>query len=103
MAKSIKMKAILRKGTLTLRALIRHPMKVSLRDPDTGELTPGHFIQEVICRLNGEVILQAHWGQGISKNPYLSFRYQGASPGDRLSLEWRDNRGRSDAREIVIE
>ncbi|MFP4081081.1 MAG: thiosulfate oxidation carrier complex protein SoxZ, partial [Ectothiorhodospira sp.] len=44
----------------------------------------------------------AHWGPGISRNPYLSFRFEGASAGDTLRISWEDNKGESDSTEAEI-
>ncbi len=102
MRPTIKMRNRLRGDVLSVRALIRHPMAISRRDKDSGKYTEGHYIQEVDCLLNGEPVLHADWGQGISKNPYLSFRLQAVARGDRLSLRWRDNQGGSDELETVV-
>ncbi len=102
MRPSIKMRNRLRGDVLSVRALIRHPMAISRRDQETGEYSEGHYIQEVDCRLNGSLVMHADWGQGVSKNPYLSFRIHGVARGDRLSLSWRDNQGGSDTLEQDI-
>ena len=43
----------------------------------------------------------ANWGTGVSKNPYLSFKYRGAK-GDALTLRWEDNLGESDQLEVAV-
>ena len=70
-------------GVTTVRALIRHPMTLPARD-ELGDITlPAHFIERVVCELNGTVVLTAHWGTGISKNPYIAFAVGGSKPGDQ--------------------
>ncbi|MGD8643783.1 MAG: thiosulfate oxidation carrier complex protein SoxZ, partial [Chromatiales bacterium] len=38
----------------------------------------------------------------ISKNPYLSFKFNGAAAGDALKISWVDNQGKSDSIETQI-
>ena len=97
---TIKVRTQLRKGALTVRALIRHPMDVGRRLRD-GTVEPAHFITRVVCTLNDDVVLDADWGGGIAKDPYLSFVVEGAKAGDRLTLVWRDNQDGRD--EFTVE
>ena len=101
MADSIKVRTQLRNGTLTVRLLIRHPMDVGGRKK-TGATVAPHFIKEVICSHNGEIVMQAHWGAGIARNPYLSFIVGNANAGDKLAVRWVDNQGGKDAFETQI-
>ena len=103
MAGGIKMRISLKDGVTTVRALMRHPMETGRRkDPETGKLIPAHFIEDVVCELNGKAIMTAHWGDGISKNPYISLRFRGAKPGDSVRLAWLDNLGQHDFITAVI-
>jgi sulfur-oxidizing protein SoxZ len=43
--------------------------------------------------MNGKVVLDAQWGGGVSKNPYLAFRVKGAKAGDEIEVTWTDNKG----------
>lgn len=104
MANTIKVRAKLEGNVTTVKALVSHPMETGLiKDKKTGELIPAHFIQEVTCEHNGNTVLTAMWGVAISKNPYLSFRFKGAKVGDKLTLRWVDNTGKSDTEETVID
>jgi len=95
---TIKIRARKQGEVTTVKALISHPMETGLRkDSKTGEKIPAHFIQEVVAELNGEQVMKGLWGIGISKNPYLSFKFTGASSGDTLKLSWSDNKGQSDS------
>lgn len=100
MAKTtIKVRTQLREGRLTVRTLIRHPMEVG-RAREDGSRVPAHFITRVTCRLDGDIVLDADWGGGVSKDPYLSFIVEGVAPGAKLELAWQDNQGGHD--ELVV-
>lgn len=102
-ANTIKIKAQLADGVTTVRALISHAMETGQRkDAKTGQLVPAHFIQEVRAAHNGQAVLTAQWGPAVSKNPYLSFQFRGAQPGDTLTLSWVDNKGETDQTEVKI-
>lgn len=95
LGESIKIRTQLREGVLTVRALIRHPMEVGRRRAN-GHRVPAHFITRVVCRVNEEVVLDADWGGGIAKDPYLSFVVEAVPPNATLSLRWVDNQDGQD-------
>ena len=100
---SIKVRAKLSGSTTTVKALMSHPMETGLRkDKKTGKPIPAHFIQEVTAEHKGNTVLTALWGPAISKNPYLSFKFNGAAAGDALKISWVDNQGKSDSIETKI-
>ena len=103
MANSIKVRANLKDGVTVVKTLISHSMETGLRtDKKTGKKIPAHFIQEVTCEHNGANVLTALWGTAVSKNPYLSFNFEGANAGDTLKVSWVDNQGKSDSVEAKI-
>jgi sulfur-oxidizing protein SoxZ len=103
MAQSIKVRANVKDGVTVVKALISHAMETGQRkNKKTGTNFPAHFIQEVTCSHNGANVLTADWGTAISKNPYLSFKFNGAKAGDTLKVSWVDNKGESDAVEAKI-
>ena len=82
----------------TVKMILKHPMETGARkDVATGKPIPQHFIQELRCQQNGELVFSANWGSGMAKNPYLSFRLREAKPGDRIVVEWTDNLGTQDS------
>ncbi len=94
MASSIKIRAKLRDDVVEVKALISHPMETGLRkDKKTGKLIPAHFIQEVVAKANGKTVMTALWSGGVSKNPYIAFKFKGANKGDEVELSWKDNKG----------
>jgi len=95
--KTIRMRIIRQGDMTTVKALIRHPMETGRRVDAEGNILATHFIREIACQHNGVNVLTAHWGPGVSKNPFLSFNLRGAEPGDEITLRWSDNLGASDS------
>lgn len=103
MSKTIKIRAKESGGVCQVKALIKHPMETGLRkDKKTGKKIPAHFIQEVNCTHNGQNVLTGLWGTAVSTNPYLSFEFEGAKKGDKVALNWVDNKGQSDSIETTV-
>ncbi len=101
--KSIKVKAKAKGDTVTVKCLISHPMETGIRkDKKTGKIIPAHFVQEVKAEHNGNAVMTANWSGGISKNPYLSFKFDGGKKGDTLKMSWNDNKGGSDSVDAKI-
>jgi sulfur-oxidizing protein SoxZ len=100
-ANNIRMNASLKNGVTSVKAIITHPMESGNRK-ENGETVPAHYIQEVECLLNGNSVMQSHWGGGIQKNPYLSFRIKDAKQGDKVKLTWKDNKGEQGEHEVAV-
>ena len=100
---SIKVRAKAKDGVTTVKSLISHPMDSGLRkNSKTGELIPANHVTEVMAEHNGNTVMSANWGGGISKNPYLSFKFSGGAAGDTIKISWVDNMGKSDSAEAKI-
>jgi len=82
---------------------MNHPMETGLRkDSKTGQLVPAHFIRSVVATVGGKTVLDAQWGGGVSKNPYLAFKVKGAKAGDKVVISWEDNKGEKETGEATI-
>ncbi|OIQ80515.1 sulfur oxidation protein SoxZ [mine drainage metagenome] len=99
---NMKMRAQLKGDYVEVKVLMSHPMETGRRKDDFGQLVAAHFIQLVTATLNGKVVLEAQWGTGISKNPYLTFRLKGAKLGDIVAVTWHDNLGATATQEIAV-
>jgi sulfur-oxidizing protein SoxZ len=103
MGKPIKIRAKIKGDIAEVKALMPHPMESGARiDADTGEAVPKHFIKEVVCKHNGNVVLNSFWGTAVSKNPYLAFKFKGAKSGDKLEISWVDNTGDTSVSETTL-
>ena len=101
--KKLKIRAWIDGGKTTVKAIIFHPMETGLRkDKASGKPIPAKFVTEVKCEHNGKEVLTCLWGPGVSKNPFLSFRFQGAKKGDVLKISWVDNTGDTGVGEAKI-
>lgn len=90
-------------GERTLvRMLMSHVMESGQRKDDGGAVVPAWYIRDVTVLLNGRMVLTAQWGPSVSKNPFLQFTLRGAKAGDRLTVEWIDNRGERRSDEAVV-
>ncbi|MEM7294126.1 MAG: thiosulfate oxidation carrier complex protein SoxZ [Pseudomonadota bacterium] len=100
---SIKIRAKAKSGVTTVKALVSHPMETGLRkDKKTGKLIPAHYVTELNAEHNGKLVMTANWGGAISKNPYISFKFNGGASGDTIKLTWVDNQGKGDSLEAAI-
>lgn len=99
---SIKLRAK-QKGNLTeIKAIVIHPMHTGRAKDDFDKLIAAHFIQLIDVAHNGKPALQIQCGTGIAKNPYLTCYLDGAKIGDKISLTWFDNLGKTGTGEIEV-
>jgi len=103
MADLMKIRARLKDGVTEVKVLMNHPMETGRRKNDFDEVVPAHFIQLVTAILNGKTVLEAQWGTGVAKNPYLTFRLRDAKVGDKVAVAWQDNKGESNFIETLVE
>lgn len=99
---NMKMRAQLKGDFVEVKVLISHPMETGRRKDDFNQLIPAHFVQLLTATLNGVTVLEAQWGTGIAKNPYLTFRLKGAKVGDMIEVTWHDNLGDTATKNIVV-
>lgn len=95
MADPMRIRAQASGDTATVRVLMAHEMETGQRKDGSGNLVPAWFIQHVTAKLNDKVVMTAQWGPAISKNPFLQFSIKGAKAGDKVEMQWTDNKGES--------
>lgn len=89
-------------GGAIVRMLMTHPMENGRQRDGTGQSVPAWYIKQVRARHNDRVVLTAQWGPSVSKNPFLQFRLRAVRPGDRITIDWTDNRGESRVDAVVV-
>ena len=102
MADPMRIRAQASGGKATVRILMAHEMESGQRKDEAGHIAPAWFIQEVTATLNGHTVLEAEWGPGVSKNPFLQFVLKGAKAGDTVGVRWKDNRGDTRSDEATV-
>jgi len=103
MAEPMKIRATMEGDVANVKVLMNHVMETGQRkDAKTGQVIPAHFIQTVVAQLNGKTVLEAQWSQAVSKNPFLGFKVKGAKAGDKLVVNWVDNKGDKNSAEAAV-
>lgn len=93
MADPMKIRAAQQGDITEVRVLMAHEMETGARKDSAGKPIPAHFIQTVNATHNGKVVFSAQWGPAIAKNPFLAFKFKGAQKGDKIQINWTDNKG----------
>jgi sulfur-oxidizing protein SoxZ len=102
MGDPMRIRAQMKDGLTDVRVLMSHPMETGLRKDSAGKIIPAHYINDVKASSGGKTVMTAKWGQAISQNPYLQFRFKGAKAGDKVSVTWTDNTGDTRTDEVAI-
>jgi sulfur-oxidizing protein SoxZ len=102
MADPMRIRAQAAGDKATVRVLMSHEMESGQRRDGAGKLVPAWHITDVTASHNGKVVLTAEWGPAVSKNPFLQFVVKGAKAGDKISINWKDNKGDSRTDEATV-
>ena len=102
MADPMKIRATMAGDKVEVRVLMSHEMETGQRKDSKGATIPAHFISNVTATHNGKTVLSAEWGPAVSKNPFLSFKFAGGKPGDKVIITWTDNKGDKRTDEATI-
>ncbi|MDM8546430.1 thiosulfate oxidation carrier complex protein SoxZ [Candidatus Venteria ishoeyi] len=103
MASGMRVQAKVKNDVTQVKALITHPMETGNRkDKKSGKVIPANFIEEVLCEHNGKAVMTAQWSGGISKNPYMAFKFKGGAKDEMVKVSWRDNLGKSASLDVKI-
>ena len=102
MADPMRIRAVAKDGGVNVKILMSHAMETGQRKDEAGKTIPAHYIQEVSATWQGKVVLSAHWGTAISKNPFLEFNFKGGQKGERIQVTWTDNKGEKRTDESTI-
>jgi sulfur-oxidizing protein SoxZ len=102
MGNPMKIRAAVKDGVTEVKILMQHEMETGLRKDADGTLVPAWFITEVKAQYQGRSVMEAQFGQSVSKNPYLLFRFKGGAAGEKINVSWMDNKGDKRSDEAVI-
>lgn len=102
MAEPMRIRAQAQGDKITVRVLMSHEMETGQRRGADGKAVPAHFIQSVSATYAGKTVMNAQWGPSISKNPFVQFSFKGGKAGDKVEVNWIDNKGDKRTDEAVI-
>lgn len=104
MPSPIKIRAQSKGDVAEIRVQMMHPMETGQRKEGTSDKpVPAHFIQTFGIAVNGRPVVEGQTGPSISRHPVFIVKVRGAKAGDRVTVNWLDNKGekRSDEAAIV--
>ena len=103
MAEPMKIRATVKGDVADIRVLVAHPMETGQRRDAAGTLVPAHFIQSMMVSYNGAVVYDGQWSQAVSRNPVFAVRVKGGKAGDKVVVNWSDNKNdkRTDETTVV--
>ncbi len=102
MADPMRIRAQASGGNAVVRVLMSHEMESGQRRDAAGKIVPAWHISEVTASHNGKAVMTAEWGPGVAKNPYLQFTVKGAKAGDKITINWKDNKGDTRTDEATV-
>ncbi|MBU3015469.1 thiosulfate oxidation carrier complex protein SoxZ [Poseidonibacter lekithochrous] len=91
MAKKTRIKAKLKKGIVTVKALASHAM-LSYQEAEKAKKEV-NFITYMVAKVNDKIVYEVSTSQFLSKNPYMKFQFKGAEKGDKIEITWTDLKG----------
>ncbi|WP_432472699.1 thiosulfate oxidation carrier complex protein SoxZ [Amphritea sp. HPY] len=103
MAGIMKVKAKAKNDVTSVKLMAKHIMESGQRkDKKSGELIPAMFLQEITIQHGGKTVFSGNLGTAVSKNPYLSFKFDGGAKGDELTISWVENTGKTGTETAAI-
>ena len=92
MSDPMRIRATEKDGIVDVKILMKHDMESGQRKDASGKLIPAWFINMLNVKAQGKDVFNAEFGPGVSKDPFLNFKYTG-SKGDKLVVNWIDTKG----------
>ena len=102
MADPMRIRAQAQGGNAVVRVLMSHEMETGQRKDSAGKTIPAWHITDVTATHNGKTVLSAEWGPAVAKNPFLQVTVKGAKAGDKIAIQWKDNRGDTRTDEATV-
>ena len=75
-----------------VKVLLSHPMESGQRRDAMGQAIPRDIVNRFVCRMDGELVLEAEFFPAIAANPFLSFSATAERSGT-LTLAFTDDHG----------
>lgn len=75
-----------------IRLLVQHPMDTGYLQDLLGKVVPRNVIQQLSCKLGGQMVFRVEPSSGISANPLFEF-FVRATETAEVHVQWVDDRG----------
>jgi len=95
----IKAIAKVKNDIATVKLLVKHPMASGKIAGGKGE---AKYINHLSVKHGGRVVFDMYPTSAISKNPYIKFAFKGAKKGDMITVEWKDNTGATEKKDVKL-
>jgi sulfur-oxidizing protein SoxZ len=102
MADPMKIRAQVSGDTCEIKVLMTHPMETGQRKDTDGKVVPAHFIQTFNIAVNGKTVVDGGCGPSVSRNPVFGFKVKGPKAGDKVTVNWVDNKGEQRTDEATV-
>ncbi|MDP2821083.1 MAG: thiosulfate oxidation carrier complex protein SoxZ [Sulfuritalea sp.] len=102
MADPMKIRASLKGDVAEVRILMSHAMETGQRKDAAGKAIPAHFIQSMTVEVGGKKVVDGQIGTSVSRNPVFGFKVKGAKVGDKVIVNWVDNKGDKRTDEVAV-
>jgi sulfur-oxidizing protein SoxZ len=102
MADPMKIRAQMKGDIAEVRVLMGHAMETGQRKDGSGNSIPAHFIQTMTVDVGGKRVIDGQIGTSVSRNPVFGFKVKGAKAGDKVVVNWVDNKGDKRTDEAAI-
>lgn len=102
MADPMRVRATETGGVVDVKILMKHDMETGQRKDAAGKTIPAWHIQTVTAQCNGKEVFRASFGPAVSKDPFLNFKFKGGAKGQKVTVNWIDNRGDKRTDEATI-
>jgi sulfur-oxidizing protein SoxZ len=102
MGDPMRVRASEKDGVVDVKVLMKHDMESGQRKDAAGKTIPAWFITTVNATVKDKTVFSAQFGPAVSKDPFLNFKFKGAAKGDKIVINWLDNRGDKRTDEAVI-
>lgn len=71
--------------------ILSHLMSEPIQGDLECEGDEGNYIKDVVFKVNGEIMIRAHWSPAISKNPFMAILFAQNNPYQTFTVLVRDN------------
>lgn len=102
MGDPMRVRANEKDGVVDVKVLMKHDMESGQRKDAAGKTIAAWYIMQVSATVKDKTVFAAQFGPAVSKDPFLNFKFKGGAKGDKVVINWTDNRGDKRTDEAII-